>query len=173
MEKNGNEGIEMTNENEKRKINAKPDEFGHYGWITESIGQCGYCGKKGGKGIFYSGNDQDFCFCFDCAELEGHEEEASPSSVLSLTPSQITELPEKQFNAACKTIRKTISATKKAMGVSPSSAKDEDMIISPRGARQIKARQDACQHDFVSDGNRNGSVMYERCEKCGITKGAV
>jgi hypothetical protein len=58
-------------------------------------------------------------------------------------------------------------------GASPSSAKDEDMIISPRGARQIKARQDACQHDFVSDGNRNGSVMYERCEKCGITKGAV
>jgi hypothetical protein len=70
----------MVNEN-KRKINAHPDQFGHYGWITESIRQCGYCGKKGGKGIFYSGNDQDDCFCFDCAELEGHEEEgASPSS---------------------------------------------------------------------------------------------
>lgn len=67
--------------NNKRKINAKPDQFGHYGWIVEKIGQCGYCGKKEVRGIFYSGNDQDVCFCFDCAELEGHEEEgARPSS---------------------------------------------------------------------------------------------
>jgi hypothetical protein len=54
----------------------------------------------------------------------------------------------------------------KKEGASPSSAKDEDMIISPRGARQIKARQDACQHDFrIGENDTEGNQKY--CLKCG------
>jgi hypothetical protein len=50
-------------------------------------------------------------------------------------------------------------------------AKDEDMVISPRGARQIKARQAACQHDFrMGENDMEGKQKY--CLKCGAEKEA-
>jgi hypothetical protein len=168
--KNGNEGIEMTNENEMKKEEGDLISEKKYASIQEidaPIGQGNvlrvYCTSVSGEGFNFQ------IRTFKPITFNG---KGKPRAMIATTSLTISEV-ENILAYMKRQIHKYDPKPAKKEGASPSSAKDEDMIISPRGARQIKARQDACQHDFVSDGNRNGSVMYERCEKCGITKGAV